>query len=125
MRLKLISFGFRFGVPAEASLILDARSIRNPHHDPALRLKTGLDSDVSLRVLESKAAVLLLEYASTQITLRLEEGKQEFTLGIGCTSGRHRSVALVEELVCTQNIRLTKTIIMHRDLARREEGIRL
>ena len=118
MKLRIISFGFRYGVPPEAALILDARSINNPHRDPELRMKTGLSKDVRLRVLGHPSAVQLIDYARLQVATAAQKGKHVFILGIGCTSGRHRSVALAEHLADLFKAEglLAAVAVKHRDM---------
>lgn len=102
LSVSLISFGFKHGAPLDVDMLLDVRFLPNPHYDPVLRPLTGHDEPVREAVLgqgdtqqflsrlEDLLAFLLPRYAA--------EGKTYFTLGIGCTGGRHRSVAIVEEL---------------------------
>jgi RNase adapter protein RapZ len=102
MTVSLISFGFKHGTPLDVDALLDVRFLPNPHYDPDLRPLTGHDAPVReavlgaadcqefLRKTEDLLSFLIPRYAA--------EGKTYFTLGIGCTGGRHRSVAIVEEL---------------------------
>jgi UPF0042 nucleotide-binding protein len=102
LSVSLISFGFKHGAPLDVDMLLDVRFLPNPHYDPVLRPMTGHDEPVReavlgqadtgefLERLEGLLAFLLPRYAA--------EGKTYFTIGIGCTGGRHRSVAIVEEL---------------------------
>ena len=102
LSVSLISFGFKYGAPLDVDMLLDVRFLPNPHYDPALRPLTGHDEPVREAVLDQPdtrefltrlhglLAFLIPRYAA--------EGKTYFTLGIGCTGGRHRSVAIVEDL---------------------------
>lgn len=102
LQMHLISFGYKYGLPVDADLVLDCRFIANPHWDPALRPLTGLDSEVSSRVLESEGVKDFLDNAMGLIKSItpgfVREGKKFVTVAIGCTGGRHRSVAIAEEL---------------------------
>ncbi len=102
MQTRIVSFGFKYGVPADADLVFDARFLANPHFVPELRPRSGKDPAVSgfvlehpegrefLASLEGFVAPLLPKYA--------REGKVVLTVAVGCTGGRHRSVALAEAL---------------------------
>ena len=102
LSVSLISFGFKYGAPLDVDMLLDVRFLPNPHYDPELRPLTGHDEPVREAVLDQHdtrefltrlhglLAFLIPRYAA--------EGKTYFTLGIGCTGGRHRSVAIVEDL---------------------------
>jgi UPF0042 nucleotide-binding protein len=96
------SFGFKFGVPAEADLVLDARFLANPYDRPDLRPLTGHDPPVAEFVLQQPDALGLLERIEGLVRFQaprsLREGRSSLTVAIGCTGGQHRSVALVEAL---------------------------
>ncbi|MGE0157719.1 MAG: RNase adapter RapZ, partial [Geobacter sp.] len=99
--VELISFGFRYGVPLDANMVMDVRFLPNPHFIPELRPQTGLDDGVRQYVLEKpetdeflKIFIKLLDFL---IPAYRREGKSYLTIAIGCTGGRHRSVAIVEE----------------------------
>ena len=102
LTLSLISFGFKHGTPMDVDTLLDVRFLPNPHYDPALRPLTGHDAPVREAVLGSEDCQRFLEKTSDLLSFLIPrydaEGKTYFTLGIGCTGGRHRSVAIVEEL---------------------------
>ena len=103
MTLFLTSFGYKFGIPHDTDVIFDVRFLPNPYFVNELRDKSGLDQEVEkLRSwqFEETRAFLDRLYALLEFTLPLyeREGKSSLTLGSGCTGGRHRSVALVEEL---------------------------
>jgi UPF0042 nucleotide-binding protein len=120
--VNLASFGYRHGVPADADLVLDVRFLPNPHFVASLRRSTGRSARVSQYVLRTKPArsflqltVKLLKFLLPQY---IAEGKTYLTIAIGCTGGRHRSVALAEALAGrlrgTTGIRLR---VSHRDIA--------
>lgn len=102
MVVRIISFGFKYGLPVDADLVFDLRYLPNPHFIEDLRPKTGLDSDVSTYVLDRPEAEELLTDLSQFFKHTLpryeREGKAYLTIAIGCTGGRHRSVAVTEEL---------------------------
>jgi RNase adapter protein RapZ len=102
---RLVSFGFKFGSPRDADIVLDARFLPNPHFDDQLRPLSGLDEEVRRFVLRHPDAHRFIQISQELIGFCLprflEERKAYATIAIGCTGGRHRSVALVEELVET------------------------
>jgi UPF0042 nucleotide-binding protein len=102
MTVSLISFGFKHGTPLDVDTLLDVRFLPNPHYDPELRPLTGHDPPVREAVLSSDDCQEFLEKASNLFSFLIPryaaEGKTYFTVGIGCTGGRHRSVAITEEL---------------------------
>ncbi len=122
MTVVLQSFGYKFGLPTDADLALDCRFLPNPYFIDALRPKTGLDSEVAGYVLEQaetqeflRRVVDLLDFALPHYQ---REGKSYLTIGLGCTGGRHRSVALVEELSRRLGAHGHRVLIRHRDAAR-------
>jgi UPF0042 nucleotide-binding protein len=124
LRLSLVSFGFRHGVPPEANLVLDARILANPHERDDLRPLTGLHEPVSKYVLEQADAQALLDRAAELVEFfvpRIEaDGRAYLALAIGCTGGRHRSVAIVEALKRrleeVQDPAWTRLLVRHRDV---------
>ena len=102
MTVSLISFGFKHGTPLDVDSLLDVRFLPNPHYDPELRPLTGHDAPVREAVLGSEDCQEFLEktidFFSFLIPRYAAEGKTYLTVGIGCTAGRHRSVAITEEL---------------------------
>lgn len=100
--LSLISFGFKYGLPDEADMVLDSRFLPNPNWVAELRPLTGLDSQVRQYVTEREEAGAFLDQVVALVRFLaprfLAEQKRRLVLGIGCTGGRHRSVALAEEL---------------------------
>ena len=128
LKVNLLSFGYKFGIPADADLVMDCRFIPNPHWQPELRPKNGLDSDVSKAVLSAAEVPEFLDryVAMFESIARgyLHEGKKFITLAIGCTGGKHRSVAIAEELAKRLNgLTVAKdgevsAHAIHRDLGR-------
>ena len=102
LQVNLISFGYKYGLPVDADLVLDCRFISNPHWDPMLRPLTGLDPAVSERVLGREGVEQFLQRCLDLIAAItpgfIREGKRFVTIGIGCTGGKHRSVAIANEL---------------------------
>jgi len=102
LKVNILSFGYKYGIPVDSDLVMDCRFIPNPHWNPELRPKNGLDPDVSSAVLTSENVSEFLErYVALFHSIGhgyLREGKKFITLAIGCTGGKHRSVAIAEEL---------------------------
>ena len=102
LKVNVLSFGYKFGLPVDADLVMDCRFIPNPHWNPELREMNGLDKQVSEAVLSAESVSEFLErYLALFNSLGqgyLREGKKYITLAIGCTGGKHRSVAVAEEL---------------------------
>lgn len=120
MRVSVRSFGFKYGAPREVDLLLDVRFLPNPHWDPELRPLTGADPMVSDYVLDSEDAVSFLEKVTDLITFLIPrfqgEGKSYVTIGIGCTGGRHRSVAIADELGKRLGKAEVDVAVRHRDV---------
>lgn len=102
LQMNLISFGYKYGLPVDADLVLDCRFIANPHWDPQLRPLTGLDQAVADRVLGSEGVhefiVRSADLLQSIVPGFIREGKKFVTIAIGCTGGRHRSVAICNSL---------------------------
>ncbi|ODS59438.1 MAG: RNase adaptor protein RapZ [Acidobacteria bacterium SCN 69-37] len=118
--VTLLSFGFRRGVPADADLVFDVRFLPNPHFVPSLRRWTGRNARVSRYVLRTKPAIRFMKLTTDLLRFLIPqyiaEGKAYLTIAIGCTGGKHRSVALVEAFA--KRLRTTKGIdlrVRHRD----------
>ncbi|MEC5190925.1 MULTISPECIES: RNase adapter RapZ [unclassified Arthrobacter] len=123
LRLNVMSFGFKYGLPVDANFVADARFIPNPHWVPALRPHTGLDDDVSSYVLQAQGVSDFVERYVLALEPVLDgyrrENKHYATIAVGCTGGKHRSVAVAVELSrrLAQYPRVTVTTT-HRDLGR-------
>jgi UPF0042 nucleotide-binding protein len=102
VRVNVLSFGYKYGIPVDADLVLDCRFIPNPHWIPELRPLTGLDDKVKDNVLaNSGVAQFVQSYVSVvnqMLPGYLREGKKYLTVAIGCTGGRHRSVSVAREI---------------------------
>ncbi|MEM9071283.1 MAG: RNase adapter RapZ [Myxococcota bacterium] len=123
MVARIVSFGFKYGVPVDADLVFDLRYLPNPHFVPELRPQTGLDKDVSEYVLATEEAVELMADVEQLLRHTLpryeREGKAYLTIGIGCTGGRHRSVAVAEAL--GERLRELRDVhVSHRDVRRKK-----
>jgi len=121
MVVRLVSFGFKFGVPVHADLVFDLRFLPNPHFVEALRPKTGMDPDVSAYVMDAPETQELLGHLRPLLDYVLpqyaREGKAYVTVAVGCTGGRHRSVAMAEELG-RQLGDGHEVVVVHRDAQR-------
>jgi UPF0042 nucleotide-binding protein len=124
LAVTLISFGYKHGLPAEADLVLDVRFLPNPYFVESLSAATGEEAQVAAFVLDNADAREFLEKTSALINFvvpRAErEGKAYLTVAVGCTGGRHRSVAVVQELAKGMPKRHPLTV-RHRDLGRGRE----
>jgi len=102
LRINVLSFGYKYGIPVDSDLVLDCRFIPNPHWIPELRPLNGLDAPVSAKVLGSEGvADFVKSYVGVvkqMIPGYFREGKKYVTIAIGCTGGKHRSVAIAEEI---------------------------
>ena len=122
LTLQFMSFGFKYGIPLEADLLIDVRCLPNPFYIPELKPLTGLDKVVRDYVLGSgdtqQFIKLTLNWLDFAVPLYLKEGKSELVVGIGCTGGKHRSVTVARELE-HHFLRLGyKCGIQHRDVAK-------
>lgn len=122
LQLNVLSFGFKYGVPVDADLMADMRFLPNPFWVPELRDQTGQHPDVASYVKERTAAEEFLQgYVPVIQTVAagyLREGKRHLTVAIGCTGGKHRSVAMTEELVRRLRDLGFEAEAAHRDLGR-------
>ncbi len=122
MRATVISFGFKYGIPVDADLVADMRFLPNPHWIPELQPLTGRDAPVADYVLGlPEAEEFLSEYVDlieTVVRGYLREGKRFMTVAVGCTGGKHRSVAMTEEIASRLRDRGVQSRPIHRDLGR-------
>lgn len=119
MMITCMSFGFKYGIATEADLVFDVRCLPNPYYVDELREKNGLDRAVSdfvfsyqMSVEFSERLISMLEFL---IPLYVEEGKSQLTIAIGCTGGKHRSVAMAERLHEAFRDKY-RSVIVHRDI---------
>jgi len=122
LRVTVLSFGFKNGIPLDADMIFDVRFLPNPHWVPELRPQTGLSAPVSAYVLGQPGAAPFLDSLEQVLETvsqgYLHEGKRFATIGIGCTGGKHRSTAISEELARRLRADGLPTTVLHRDLGR-------
>jgi len=122
LRVTVLSFGFKYGLPPDADFVLDARFLPNPYWVPELREHTGRESDVSRYVLGQDGAEAFVETYAQLIGDTSpgfeREGKRYLTVAVGCTGGKHRSVAIAEELASRLRAARLAANAQHRDLGR-------
>ena len=120
MTVNVLSFGFKYGIPMDADLVMDVRFLPNPFYIPELKEKTGLDSEVSDYVMSFEVAQQFADKLRDMFDFLMPqyvaEGKSNIVIAIGCTGGKHRSVTLANELTkhltdCGYN-----TFVNHRDI---------
>ena len=120
LRLAVLSFGFKYGVPLDADFVFDMRFLPNPYWVPELRAHTGRETQVSEYVLSQPGATEFIE--SVDVLLApviagyLRENRRYVTLAVGCTGGKHRSVAVAEALATRLASSEVATFVVHRDL---------
>lgn len=122
LKVSVVSFGYKYGIPIDADLVFDVRFLRNPHWVEELRPLTGHDKRVRDYVLSSDSSVDFLERLSDFVSYLMpafvEEGKAHLTIAVGCTGGRHRSVVLGEELARVLSNEGFNVRVRHRDINR-------
>jgi len=122
LTVLLVSFGYKFGVPTDADMVLDARFLPNPFFVDELRAKTGCDAAVAAFVVDRPETQEFLRITEAlldhSLPLHRREGRSYLTLAVGCTGGRHRSVALVERLAQDLARRGCRVQVQHRDMRR-------
>jgi UPF0042 nucleotide-binding protein len=122
LRIAVMSFGFKYGIPLDADLVFDMRFLPNPFWIPELRPKNGTDPEVSGYVMSRRGASEFVDRVVDLMAPMTEgyqrEGRRYVTLAVGCTGGKHRSVAVAELLAARLNGDEVGTILVHRDLGR-------
>lgn len=122
LRATVVSFGFKYGLPADADLVVDVRFLPNPFWIPELREQTGEDPEVAAYVLSQESAGEFLDKYVDILQIigagYRREGKHYLTLAVGCTGGKHRSVAMSRELVRRLTVLGIRSTVVHRDLGR-------
>lgn len=123
MTVSVVSFGFKHGLPLEADLVFDVRFLPNPYYIPELKNKTGLDDEVRNFVFQYQQTKDFIDKLEDLMNFTLpqymEEGKTDLVIAIGCTGGKHRSVAVARELSEFIAKRGYNTVLSHRDMTRR------
>lgn len=122
MLLTVMSFGFKYGLPQEADLVLDVRCLPNPYYVPELKHKTGLDQEVVDYVMnfeESRELLRRIEsFLEYALPLYVKEGKSQLTIAVGCTGGKHRSITFARKIAeYCGNLGYAPTV-QHRDAVR-------
>jgi len=122
LRVTVMSFGFKYGLPPDVDLVVDCRFLPNPHWVPTLRPHTGQDQDVASYVLGQPAAGEFLDAYEPALLVVLNgyshEGKRYALVAVGCTGGKHRSVAMAEEIARRLGHDGVDVRVEHRDLGR-------
>ncbi|WP_374999342.1 RNase adapter RapZ [Aeromicrobium sp. CTD01-1L150] len=122
LRASVVSFGFKYGIPIDADMVADMRFLPNPHWVPDLRPMSGLDEPVREYVRRQPRAEEFLDSYEALVSLLtdgyLHEDKRFLTIAIGCTGGRHRSVAMAEAFGERLRAHDVRTLVVHRDLGR-------
>ena len=122
LHATVMSFGFKYGLPVDADLVVDCRFLPNPHWVPELRPLTGRDAPVREYVMAQQGADQFLDTYERLLEIigagYRREGKRYATIAVGCTGGKHRSVAMSEELARRLTAAGTETAVVHRDLGR-------
>jgi UPF0042 nucleotide-binding protein len=120
MKVQVISFGFKFGLPVHADLVMDVRFLKNPYFDPSLRPLSGKTEKVRSFVLNTEQTCLFLQKYFDLLDLLIpqyeNEGKSYLTIAVGCTGGRHRSVVIARQLCDHITALGRKTELTHRDI---------
>lgn len=122
MLITCLSFGFKYGIPKDADIVMDVRCLPNPFYIPELKHKTGLEQEVRDYVMNSPQSTEFLEKLWDMITFLLpnyrSEGKSQLVIAFGCTGGKHRSVTFAELLNERLSAQGKNTSVYHRDFQR-------
>ena len=122
MNVRVISFGFKHGLPLESDLVFDVRFLPNPYYIPELRHQTGLDEPVRSFVFQYQQTRDYMEKVQELLALTLpqyvDEGRTDLVIAVGCTGGHHRSVAVAQAIADFTAQRGYTTTVSHRDLGR-------
>ncbi|MHB8064890.1 MAG: RNase adapter RapZ [Ruminiclostridium sp.] len=125
--INIVSFGFKYGIPTDCDLVFDVRFIPNPYYIAPMKFKTGKDEMVKefvLNATETKGFLTKLDdMLDFLIPNYIKEGKSQLDIGIGCTGGRHRSVAIADEVFRRLEEKMHRVIIEHRDIEKDSRGV--
>jgi UPF0042 nucleotide-binding protein len=117
--VSVVSFGYKFGIPLDSDLVFDVRFLRNPHYVPSLKPLTGESEAVERYVFEDEGAgrffAMLVSFVKEMLPRYVREGKAYLNIGIGCTGGKHRSVAVAKRLAAELTSPDWKVSLTHRD----------
>jgi len=120
MVITVLSFGYKYGIPAESDLVFDVRFLPNPYYEPSLRRKAGNDPEVYEYVFASGLAGIFMDklrdLMDFLIPNYIQEGKSSLVISIGCTGGRHRSVAIAGDITKHFEHSGYNTVLHHRDI---------
>lgn len=119
--ITILSFGFKYGIPADSDLVFDVRFLPNPYYVEGLRAKTGNDKEIQDYVLQFPEAHMFLDKLTDMLNFLIPnyitEGKNQLVISIGCTGGKHRSVTLANELYRILSVQKEYGLkIEHRDI---------
>jgi len=121
-RVEVFSFGFKYGTPSEINFVFDVRSLPNPYWVKEMRARTGQEAEVAAYVLESDAGKEylkhLMPFLQFLVQQHKEAGKGVLRVAIGCTGGRHRSVAVTEVLANILKTTTDEVHMLHRDITK-------
>lgn len=124
--VNIISFGFKYGIPMECDLVFDVRFIPNPYYIESMKKLTGQQTAVRDYVMESSETKAFMEKLMDMLLFLIpnyiKEGKSQLVIGIGCTGGRHRSVAIAEALHGQLLERRHRVFVDHRDIEKDSRG---
>ena len=127
MMVHIVSFGYKRGVPLDADLLFDVRFLPNPHYVESLQHLDGTSAEVNEYVFKWAVTKTfmrkLYDFISFLLPHYMSEGKSQLTIGIGCTGGKHRSVALAEHLGALLRNSGFKVMVEHRDAAKADSGV--
>jgi len=123
MDVRVVSFGFKYGLPLEADLVFDVRFLPNPYYIPELKQQTGLDEPVKNFVFKYQQTLDFVakteDLLSFLLPNYLDEGKTDLVIAVGCTGGKHRSVCIAKELFEFVSKKGYAATLSHRDMGRR------
>jgi RNase adapter protein RapZ len=123
--IEIQSFGFRYGIPLESSIVMDVRFLPNPFFVPELKAGSGMDDAVREYILDSPQTAAFLDYFFPLLDMLVpahrQEGKSYLTISIGCTGGRHRSVAIAEATAMHLQMMWPTVRITHRDIEKGQQ----
>ncbi len=125
--INVMSFGFKYGIPIDADVVMDVRFLPNPYYVAALKEKTGLDQGVYDYVMQSEKTAHFYEQFIAMLRFiipgYIDEGKSSLTIAIGCTGGQHRSVAIAQRIGLDLKADAYNVNIYHRDMKKRKETV--
>lgn len=120
LSITFLSFGFKYGIPLTADIVLDVRFLPNPYFIPELQPKTGLEDEIKDYVLSFDKSKAFLKHATEMLSFLIpeyhKEGKRYLTVAIGCTGGKHRSVSITRELTSFFKAKNIQADVRHRDI---------